>query len=351
MTDARPPTGRYPVAPQRPFVKHDNETTGSRHETRDLARSGRPNRHGSSRGGRHQRRHGLGRRPPSPPTTTRRRCRGTSPPPPAAGRSTRTRRAVRATGHLPGRHEHATVATDGAGGTATASSAPPSARSTGVLNTTTATWTQPDFTYNGAGGAAARRGLLHHGPPGRRRRAARRCSAAPTTAWCWTRPAARRATSWLKAASSPTSRRGHRSTAVPVDPASLTIGADYRFRVITQLDYVVGGAARRHLRLRQRAAAGQQDRRGPTPTVTASRTTRTTAPTTPNAGQADPDGDGVGDACDATPGGPDTDGDGVPDTNDNCVNDAERQPDRHRPRRHRRRVRQHPDRAGRRHRR
>jgi hypothetical protein len=37
-----------------------------------------------------------------------------------------------------------------------------------------------------------------------------------------------------------------------------------------------------------------------------------------NAGQADTDADGIGDACDPTPAGPDTDGDGVPDRRDNC---------------------------------
>jgi peptidoglycan/xylan/chitin deacetylase (PgdA/CDA1 family) len=44
-------------------------------------------------------------------------------------------------------------------------------------------------------------------------------------------------------------------------------------------------------------------------------------PNTPNADQADADGDGQGDVCDATPNGePDTDNDGVPDAVDNCPN-------------------------------
>lgn len=41
-------------------------------------------------------------------------------------------------------------------------------------------------------------------------------------------------------------------------------------------------------------------------------------PTTPNADQADADGDGIGDACEAN-GAPDADGDGRPDTADNCI--------------------------------
>jgi hypothetical protein len=43
---------------------------------------------------------------------------------------------------------------------------------------------------------------------------------------------------------------------------------------------------------------------------------------TPNADQADADGDDVGDACDSTPNGPDADGDGVPDSSDNCPDTA-----------------------------
>jgi thermitase len=45
-------------------------------------------------------------------------------------------------------------------------------------------------------------------------------------------------------------------------------------------------------------------------------------PSFANAGQADADHDGIGDACAATPWGPDADGDGIPDTGDNCPSTA-----------------------------
>ena len=45
-------------------------------------------------------------------------------------------------------------------------------------------------------------------------------------------------------------------------------------------------------------------------------------PDTPNPDQVDTDGDGEGDACDATPDGPDSDGDGIVDLADNCPDDA-----------------------------
>jgi hypothetical protein len=45
-------------------------------------------------------------------------------------------------------------------------------------------------------------------------------------------------------------------------------------------------------------------------------------PAAANPGQADQDGDHVGDACDATPRGDDADGDGIPSLDDGCPRDA-----------------------------
>ena len=105
-----------------------------------------------------------------------------------------------------------------------------------------------------------------------------------------------------------------------VDPAQLTIGHDYRIRLLTELDVPVGvlipSGTIDYDNVLLRAATGPAGGDGDdgdgdgdgVPTMTP-----TTAPARPNPDQADSDGDGIGDACDSTPGGPDSDGDGVPD--------------------------------------
>ena len=177
-----------------------------------------------------------------------------------------------------------------------------------LVNTTTATWSSPTFTYDGVGGmtpdtvsftidrrvnAAALLALLSD--------AAYRVEldnvGGPTGARSWPRARSTNQPTWTAL------------SAVDVDPATLTIGATYQFRVVTELTSLRRGSDRGHVRLRQR---GPPSRGGRTPTVTASRTRPTTATTCANPGQTDTDGDGIGDACE------DTDGDGVLDTSDNC---------------------------------
>ena len=107
--------------------------------------------------------------------------------------------------------------------------------------------------------------------------------------------------------------------AVEIDPAGLTIGDDYEIRVITEFDalarVLVGGTFDYdNVLLRANKA-------DTVPTDTDSDGVfddTDNCVTTPNTDQADADGDGIGDACDSTPGGPDTDNDTIPDATDNC---------------------------------
>jgi hypothetical protein len=150
-------------------------------------------------------------------------------------------------------------------------------------------------------------------------------------------------------------------TAVDVDPATLTIGANYRFHVITELSSTVAalpGGTFDYDNVVLQADATDTDGDGvpdssdncdsvanadqadadadglgdacdSTPTVPDVDTDGDGVPdtidncdTTKNPNQSDKDKDGIGDACDSTPNGPDTDGDGIADTTDNCDNVA-----------------------------
>ncbi len=106
---------------------------------------------------------------------------------------------------------------------------------------------------------------------------------------------------------------------VSVAPGQLTIGDDYRIRIVTELDLPVGvipDADFEYDNVLLRASKAD------VPPVDTDGDGIPDAddncPGVANPTQADADSDGIGDACDITPGGPDDDGDGIPNTDDNC---------------------------------
>ena len=181
-----------------------------------------------------------------------------------------------------------------------------------VLNVTTATWTSPTFTYDGINGytpdtlsfTIARRvnaGVLLALLTGAEYRVVLDRTGGPTGD--------------LVLAQGTIVDQGWTTTAAAsVDPAELTIGATYQFRLVTQLTSTVAllpGGTFDYDNVMLHADATDTDGDG--------------VPNTPdncddiaNPNQADTDNDGLGDVCDSTPSGPDTDGDGIPDSTDNC---------------------------------
>jgi Ca2+-binding RTX toxin-like protein len=107
--------------------------------------------------------------------------------------------------------------------------------------------------------------------------------------------------------------------AISVSPGQLEIGNQYRIRIVTELDLPVGVIPDAEfdwdnvLLRATKADVPPTDTDGDGVPDSEDNCRNVSNPL-----QEDADGDGIGDACDQTPGGPDDDGDGVPNDQDNC---------------------------------
>jgi hypothetical protein len=190
-----------------------------------------------------------------------------------------------------------------------------------VLTNTTVTWESPTFTYLGAGGEAPQ--LLTFS-------LARRSDVGDLLNLLTEakysvfidRVAAGTSTTVIDDAPLTDQPDWTRIPTVQVDPSALSIGQNYRIRIVTELVVPVAELIPDstidwdNVRLR----ATTDDVLPPEDDGDGDGVADgdDNCPAEANADQADADADGVGDACDDTPLGPDGDGDGLPDALDNC---------------------------------
>jgi Thrombospondin type 3 repeat/RTX calcium-binding nonapeptide repeat (4 copies) len=107
--------------------------------------------------------------------------------------------------------------------------------------------------------------------------------------------------------------------AVSVAPGQLTIGNEYRIRIVTELNVPAGVIPDAEFAWDNVLLRASEVDTPPSDTDgDGIPDGEDNCPVHSNEDQADADGDGIGDVCDLTPGGPDGDGDGVPDDEDNC---------------------------------
>lgn len=192
-----------------------------------------------------------------------------------------------------------------------------------VLTNTTVTWQSPVFTYTGAGGTAPEQVTFS---------LARRSDVGDLLNLMTEakysvfidRVATGTSITVIDDAELTDQPTWTRIPTVSVDPSALTLGQNYRIRIVTELVVPVAELIPDstidwdNVRLR----ATTDDVLPPEDDGDGDGVADGTdnCPDEANPGQEDADQDGEGDVCDDTPLGPDTDGDGLPDALDNCKN-------------------------------
>jgi hypothetical protein len=190
-----------------------------------------------------------------------------------------------------------------------------------VLTNTTVQWRSPEFTYNGAGGATPN--LLSFS-------LARRSDAGDLLNLLTEakysvfidRVSNGSSTTVIDDAELTDQPTWTRIPTVSVDPSALTIGQNYRIRIVTELVVpvieLIPDSTFDWDNVRLRATTDDvlpPEDDGDGDGVADG---DDNCPDDANPGQEDADQDGEGDVCDDTPIGPDGDGDGIPDAIDNC---------------------------------